>query len=193
MTKPDYKSLIIFVVLAALILSGCLPDTENSGAPENRQQPLSARNGQLKPIEEIIAERKSETSKKQVEPRDLVKSALLADGSEYVVMKDGEGNKVESRFFSEGSSVRSLMVKTGTDGTVEIFARAWSGKMEQIEPGNVPAPWSISARELALIVGFKQELPRIVQTEIKTSPSVNPKPSVNSNTAPLPIEPPERK
>lgn len=172
--------------MAASILSlnGCVFSSNDSS--DNHQVVTSeiteAKDNAPKSVEEIAKSFKEET-KEPIKLRDLTRSAILADGSQYLLMTDREGNKVELRFFPEGSIVRSLTVKTSAEGKVTTIVRAWNGKTEQLESASVQSPWSSSSRELALLAGFRQEPPQNPPVEIRAAPINTANQSPSSNTA----------
>lgn len=192
---------IIFTICAtatALTFNGCVFSSSDSTENVGQKTEIVAGNSvEPKAIEELIAESTVSKNDQPLKLRDLTKSATLSDGSQYVQMKDSEGNKVESRFFPDGSIVRSVIVKTSAGGAVKTFVRSWNGKVEQIEASSIATPWNSSARELALIAGFKKEPPTPnVQPVLKpTAPaeqnqlpnSTTAQPAGETTDAPLPL------
>lgn len=193
MNKAGQIKLLI-VAFSALALNACVFSSDDS--PNLSTSEHGARAATIttpKTAEELVAEQTRSINQKPAKLRDATKSALLADGSEYILMKDGEGNKVESRYFPEGLIVRSVQVKTEADGNVQIFVRAWNGKVEQIELHGTQSPWSSSARELALVAGFRHEPPKKIQPPVNSTTPVNlNQPSITNDVAPS-VETTEKK
>lgn len=189
MTKAGQIILAICVAASIPSLNGCVfnsNDSSDSRKPEVSEI-TEAENNVPKSVEEIAENFKEETEL-PIKLRDLTRSAILADGSQYLLMTDRERSKVELRFFPEGSIVRSLTVKTSAEGKVTTIVRAWNGKTEQLEAASVQSPWSSSSRELALIAGFRQEPPRNPPVEIRAAPTNTVNESPSSNTATTEIE-----
>lgn len=82
------------------------------------------------------------------------KSLTLADGSQYIAMKDAYGNKIEYRYFENDAPVKYISMETLDDGTTTVFVRTWNGSMKRVNPSLINNPWKSSAQEIASLAGI---------------------------------------
>jgi hypothetical protein len=142
------------IIISVVAWAGCAStDTSRSGEsektsvnnskPDNLENNSAAAAGDEK-RQDVLNERKQKGEK----------LLTLTDGSQYIEMKDGYGNKIEYRYFERSAPVRYISLETLEDGTTTMFVKSSDGPKKRINPSLIENPWKSNAREIAARAGI---------------------------------------
>lgn len=174
--KKFYRPTILFVILISLglISFGCnLTDTPPKPVAEK-----IAENSLGEAIVKTENEQANDQETNQnllIHPtRDSNVERILADGSQYIKMKDAYGNTSEFRYFDVNTGLKYISMQTLVDGSTSIVIRTQEGSIKRVKPSLLTSPWSTTVREIALLAGVspdyniesERNLPSAVETKI---------------------------
>ena len=152
--KENYIPAILFI---ALISFGCNFSGNSSNALTGKVSEKTRGENAANSQNESLKSGENAINSSSRQKRDADEQRTLADGSQYVKMKDAYGNIVEFRYFEINNPVKYISVQTLIDGTTSIIIRTREGAIKHVKPNQIENPWQSSLREIALLAGVSVE------------------------------------
>ena len=156
--KSYFRLRIIIAALASFISVGCSFTDQASSTSKEAEQAKT--NGNIKatvvkPADDLTGNSAGDDNDAaQNRKKKGTEKRILFDGSQYVVMRDAYGNKIEYRYFEPKTGVKFISVQTFANGSSTIQVRTWDGFVKQIDSSKISDPWNINPRDVALLTGF---------------------------------------